>query len=317
MRQAGTLSNRDEAQRLADYLLTLGISARVDPDGDAWAVWIREEDQLPLATKELQQFLADPKAERYCQATQSAETLRKQQSREEQSRRKNMIEMRDRWDTSPSGRRPLTVLLIAACIFVAIATDAGERKDSEVLRALWFAPPPTNMFEQFTWTPIKSINEGQVWRLVTPIFIHFGPWHLLFNMLMFYSLGSLVEVRRGSVRFGFLVLVLAVAANYSQYFFPFVLHWGAGSLWFGGMSGVVYGLFGYVWMKSRFDPQAKMFVPPNTVAMLLVWLLLGWSGALEKLLGSSIANWEHTIGLIVGVAIGLVPVAWRELRKFL
>ncbi len=226
MRQAGKLSNREQGQRLADYLLTLGISAKVDPDGDSWAIWVRDEDQLPQAVKELEQFVADPDAARYRESTRTAESVRKQQAREEQARRKNMIEMRDRWDTNPVGKRPLTALLIAACVFVAIATDAGEKKDSEVLRALWFAPPPTNAVELFTWTPTKYIDEGQIWRLVTPIFVHYGPWHLVFNMYWLYGLGSLIEARRGTLRFGLLVLAVAIASNGGQYYIP---SWISGS----------------------------------------------------------------------------------------
>src|SRR5260221_7241516 len=98
MRQAGTLPTRELAQRFADHLLSQGIAAKVDADGNAWAVWIRDEDQLAQATAELQQFVADPNSIRYQQASKTAQELRKQQERTEQSRRRNMIEMRDRWD---------------------------------------------------------------------------------------------------------------------------------------------------------------------------------------------------------------------------
>ncbi len=80
------------------------------------------------------------------------------------------------------------------------------------------------------------------------------------------------------------------------------------------MSGVIYGLFGYVWMKSKFDPHAKMFIPPSTVVLLLAWLLLCWSGVLDKSIGQ-VANWAHTVGLIIGIIIGLAPVAWRRMNR--
>src|SRR5262245_10313412 len=120
MRQAGTLPTQDQAQRFADYLLTLGISAKVDADGAGWAIWVRDEDQLPDATRELQQFAAEPDSDRYRQAGQAAQSLRQQQTRVDAKRRKNWIEMRQRWDTRPAGRRPLTLVLIAACVLVAV-----------------------------------------------------------------------------------------------------------------------------------------------------------------------------------------------------
>jgi GlpG protein len=84
---------------------------------------------------------------------------------------------------------------------------------------------------------------------------------------------------------------------------------------FGGMSGVVYGLFGYLWMKSRFEPQLQMFMPPSTVVILVAWLVLGWTGALNQLVVGAIANWEHTIGLAVGVVVGYAPIMWRQLLR--
>ena len=51
---------------------------------------------------------------------------------------------------------------------------------------------------------MPSIQAGQVWRLVTPVFLHAdlgsNPLHLLFNMLMLFDLGTLVERRLGSWR---------------------------------------------------------------------------------------------------------------------
>jgi GlpG protein len=306
MRQAGSIPDHDQAQRFVDYLLTQGITAKLDQVADGWAIWVRDEDQMPQAVQELEGFVSDPDASRYRQARSSAESLRKQQHAEDKERRRNFIEMRDRWNIQAVGARPLTIALLIASILVGIATNLGEKQDSEVLWYLWFAPPTLNPFA----SPLRYIDAGQVWRLVTPIFIHKGPWHLAFNMLMLYQLGSMVEIRRGTLRFGLLVLVLAIVSNYGQYFFPYQLHWGSGSTKFGGMSGVLYGLFGYAWMKSRFEPQLRMFVHPNTVAILLIWFVVCWTGAL-----GDIANWAHATGLVSGVVIGYAPVAWRKLTR--
>jgi GlpG protein len=321
MRQAGTLSSRDLAQRLADYLLTQGISSRVEPDGEVWALWVRDEDRLPEAMRELNEFTADPQGAKYLQAGQTADALRKQQARDDQQRRKNYIEVRNRWDLRSAGRRPLTMIMIAICVLVAIVSDGGTQLDSRFMWYLWFSPLPTNAIDFFTWSPLKYIEHGQVWRLVTPIFIHFGPLHLIFNMYMFYLFGTMIESRRGTLRFAALVLAVAALSNFGQYYFPVMLHQnfprqfsdpGWSSVSFGGMSGVVYGLLGYIWMKSRFDPRSEMFIQPNTVLFLVGWLILCWTGVLDNLVGS-VANWAHAVGLVVGMAIGYVPIAWRKL----
>jgi GlpG protein len=143
-----------------------------------------------------------------------------------------------------------------------------------------------------------------VWRLVTPIFLHFGILHLLFNMYMLYDFGRLVEGRRGTLRFGLLVLVIAALSNYGQFYFMFLDRTYPS---FGGMSGVIYGLFGYAWMKSRYEPTAEIFVHPNTVVLLIIWFILCLVGVIPN-----VANWAHGVGLAVGMAIGIAPYMWRR-----
>ncbi len=131
-------------------------------------------------------------------------------------------------------------------------------------------------------------------------------------MYILVSLGGAVESARGSLRFILLVLLLAAASNTAEYF----LNWSfAEQPWFsfrqnpsfGGMSGVLYGLFGYAWMKSRFEPEAGLHMPPDTVVIMLGWFVLclfGFVGA--------IANVAHGVGLLVGVLIGYAPRLWRR-----
>src|SRR5262245_4378741 len=46
-----------------------------------------------------------------------------------------------------------------------------------------------------------QINQGQYWRFVTPIFIHIGLLHLLFNSYALYIVGPQVEKLYGGARF--------------------------------------------------------------------------------------------------------------------
>ena len=308
MRQAGILSNREQAQRLADYLLTLGINARVDADGAGWAVWIRDEDQLPQATKELNEFLADPGAARYQSAASTAAALRQQKDREDRERRKNFIEVSHRWQVAAGGRRPATIVLIGVSVLITLATNFAKDR-TPFLNAMWFQPPPRTELELREWTPTGDIDRGEIWRLVTPIFIHMSPLHLFFDMYVFYLFGSMIETRRGTLKFVLLVLALAATSNYGQSFFEFQTA-RMPTAPFGGMSGVAYGLFGYLWMKTRFDPTLQLFLPPNIIIWLLGWYVLCWTGIFGP-----VANWAHTVGLVVGVVIGYAPVAWRQMQR--
>ena len=89
-----------------------------------------------------------------------------------------------------------------------------------------------------------ELKQGEIWRPVTPIFMHFGIIHILFNMMWLKELGTMIEFKNGSLKMLLMVLIIAVVSNVGQDYYK--------GPYFGGMSGVVYGLFGYIWMKSRY-----------------------------------------------------------------
>lgn len=176
----------------------------------------------------------------------------------------------------------VTIALIAACSLVALLSGLGASQ--AVLQNLYIASPGSHGFE--------DIANGQAWRLVTPIFIHFGILHIVFNLMWIWDLGRMMEAIKGAVFYGVFVLLVGIASNVMQYGFT-------QSPYFGGMSGVIYGLLGYVWMQSRYRPGQGFELHKNTVVVMLVWYVLCWTGMLGP-----IANWAHTGGLLMGVAAG-------------
>lgn len=177
-------------------------------------------------------------------------------------------------------RLSLTVALIAICVIVALISKLGAVR-APLLPLL------------FTYTGGgEEILSGEIWRLITPIFIHFGALHLLFNMMWLWDLGNLLEGRRGLWFFGGFVLLVGIASNIAQ-------HLLGGPSFFGGMSGVVYGLLGYIWMQGRYNPRFGYMLHKHIVIMMLIWFVLCWTGLLGP-----IANWAHTGGLIIGVVWG-------------
>ncbi len=193
-------------------------------------------------------------------------------------------------------------------------TEGQDVTTSPVEQALVIAPFEEDKREdKIRWDYLNDILRGEVWRLVTPIFLHFGLVHLLFNMTMLWQLGATVEARRGMWRYLAFVLACAVASNLAQYAVGGT-HWENGPLihsspLFGGMSGVLYGLFGYIWMKSRYEPALGLSLSPQLVVWMIVWLFVCITGVVGP-----VANFAHFAGLIVGVIIGVAPHLWRQVR---
>jgi GlpG protein len=127
---------------------------------------------------------------------------------------------------------------------------------------------------------------------VTPIFVHFGVLHILFNMLWLKDLGGMIENRQSPRTLAVLVAAIAVASNVGQFI--------ASGPVFGGMSGVVYGLLGYAWLRGKYDPASGLYVHRQTVVMMVIWFFVCLTGIV-----GNIANTAHGVGFAVGLVWGL------------
>jgi GlpG protein len=297
MRQIGTLENETSARRFTAYLLTQGIDAHADQGMDQWQIWVRDEDQRDRGREELQQFVENPSDERYRKAESAAEALVRQRTQQHAKARRNVVEMRGRWRRAGAGvrggRPPVVFALVLLSVAVTILTwfgnSAPRSLGAGIYNQLSFANRAAYLESEDAFV---SIKQGQIWRAVTPIFLHLAPMHILFNMLMFYYLGRQVEFIRGPVVLGILILVLALVSNVAQAAV-------VGPL-FGGMSGVVYGLFGYIWMQQRMRPESGFHLEPSTILIIMIWFVLCW---VEVIPG--IANYAHGGGLAAGMIIGV------------
>jgi membrane associated rhomboid family serine protease len=184
---------------------------------------------------------------------------------------------------APRNRFPVvTVTLIVTSVAVSLLSNFGNT--ASVVVPLLISEPGTALF--------ANVANGEVWRLATPMLVHFGPLHILFNMMWLWDLGRLLELVRGSLFLAIFVAVTGIASNLAQYLIT-------QQPVFGGMSGVVYALLGYVWMQGKHNPRFGFEMHKATVIMMLAWYVVCWTG-----LVGPIANWAHTAGLLLGVAWG-------------
>lgn len=309
MRHIGTLPTQAEATKFADFLLTEDIRINADADGDEWAIWVFDEDKVPQAKEELEAFRENPSAEKYAAASSKAAALREKEIREHKAAKKRVVRSTDRWNQSFLQRCPVTVTLIALSCAAVVATtypdnplDFGDKIEPG---RTWLSFSPIWESNGNVYTPIhkySALLHGEVWRLFTPMFLHFHIFHLLFNMLWLKDLGGVIETRRGKWKFFGLVLLISGISNLGQGIMS-----GPN---FGGMSGVVFGLFGYIWMQARYVPNSGFFMPPNLVVLMLLWLVICFTGAFGP-----IANTAHTLGLLTGMIAGYAPKIWRDMTR--
>lgn len=154
--------------------------------------------------------------------------------------------------------------------------------------------------------PLVDVKKGQVWRLVTPMFLHFGILHLAFNMMWLWQFGVVLEIRFRSLKFLALVLAVAALSDLAQGF------WSGAN--FGGMSGVNYGLFGFILLRSKLHPAPEFSMNSQTVAWMLIWLVVCFTGTVGP-----VANAAHLVGFLSGAAIGagnaIQAGGWQVLRR--
>ncbi|KAB2654357.1 MAG: rhomboid family intramembrane serine protease [Verrucomicrobia bacterium] len=289
MRSIGHLPDGDQARLFADFLASRGIRNQIEPDaGTGWIVWIADEDQIAPAQVWLESFRADPASAEFRGAPAIAAKAREAEARERADYQRRV---RTRKSLFPSfggyGIGFLTYSLILLCIVSSVANRLGG--DHEALRWMLLADPANA-----DGTFLPEVRRGEFWRLIAPCFVHFGPMHLLFNLMWLHQLGCMIEARQGVLRLALLVVIGGVLPMVAQYATN-------GPGYVGGMSGLVYALAGYVWMRGKYHPASGLFLDRQSVQWMLAWLVICFTGLLGP-----IANTAHVAGLVIGVVWGRV-----------
>ena len=337
MRQIGKLTDEESAKRLVAFLLTKGIKSLADVHDGHWEIWIKEEDDVDSSRAIFDDFIAHPDNKKYADAVVKAQMIAEEELQRQLKNRDNVVDVRGRWAKPHNRRKPLVMTLMIISVAVFVLTngwefDGGrEGEKTVVMKSLLFVDPDevgaaiddyvNNRAKTSESSPVElrnqaidslevkltNIKEGQLWRLFTSIFIHFGIIHILFNMVWLNILGGQVESVYGTTRFGFFVLGSAIFTVTLQSLMP--MAWGGtpAVTICGGMSGVNYAIAGFVWMKMIFDPSKGLFLSPVNQFILIVWMLMGFFN--ESL---SMANWAHGGGFVFGLVVGYVPSRFKN-----
>lgn len=259
---------------LDEQLSRADIPTVVRDEGSARAIWLVSEQDLPRAQAVLARFV------------QAAQAHAAAQSGARPARKTFWQHVTD---------SPVTSGVLAAATLVALYTALGDNR--EHVEQLTIARMPR--VGSTHWSPWDDLRGGQVWRLFTPVLLHFHPLHLLFNAFWMRDLGAPSERLQGPLNYSLFLLWSALISNLAQLIFGHSPN-------FGGLSGVVYALVGYLWLRGSADPNSGFALSRGFLVFFLVSLVLGFTGLLDGLLGGGIANWCHLGGFAAGAVYGYI-----------
>ena len=308
-----------------------------EPDGP-WNLWVRDEVDVDEAKAAYAEFAKSPKLAKFdvplaklpspsnpdFASARHSDSQRKRDRmrsarRQAASRELNQLNM----PVSDARQQsiPVVIGIIAISVVMSLATNFSNpvgnrpipgarvsesigqkvyRLSSFVDRELYYAEGEDSY---------ASVRKGEAWRFITPMFLHGDQFHLAFNMLWMYFLGSVIEKLHGSLFFAVLVTLTQLGGMALQVglpaedWVPQALH---GSPFVVGASGAVYGLFGFLLVRPWVDDRYPISLVPINVVLMFAMLI---AGVVEIV--PNVANGAHLGGLIAGMVLGAIPFFGR------
>ena len=163
---------------------------------------------------------------------------------------------------------------------------------------------PEHAKEIWATPKFTSLKKGQIYRVITPIFLHGSILHILFNMLWLYVLGRCLEPQMGALRYLLFMGVTALVANTVEYLMTGPM--------FLGYSGVLSAMVGYVWVRQKFAPH-EWYPIDRAILLFFMAFILGFFAiqiVLFILQYLRITAWDlglgnaaHITGLLMGMVL--------------
>lgn len=302
MRKIGTLENLEKADLFRWYLVSQRIETKVEEIEEASLdVWIFHDRDLKKARDLYEQFQTAVDLSTFKKAAEAVRrTLPSPPIDIRDFQKKSKKQVRRHPQVSQIHiQATLGLISLSILFFMMHFLD----KDRWLMRHLMISED--FLASSFGIKSFREITSGQIWRLYTPIFIHSDFFHIAFNMLWLYQFGRMIEDAIGGLRLLLLTLVIAVPSNLVFYLIS--------GPYFGGMSGVVYGLFFFMWAHERYSLNSPFRLDPYLAKFFVIYYVLCW---ILTAIGMHVANSIHGVGAFAGAATAyIVTGAWRQLKK--
>jgi GlpG protein len=282
MIEAVSLDVDADLRDFSGFLTAQGIPHRITEESGRQVVWVQSQEIAAVVREALQQWQQRPELQEAM-----AQARADQQSRGVDGASLSWQLLRHFFSA------PVCSSLLLLCLLVAVISSLGS--NTQPVQSLFYPLLDSSGF----WALLADIDSpSTLLRTLTPMLLHFGELHLIFNMLWLLYFGRQLEPIHPVWLFLLLVLLLAFVSNTVQYL---SIHFNN----FGGMSGVVYGLVGYTWVVHNFMPRSRLMLNNTMFIFFVIALIL-----MEVFAGSYIATAAHIGGLLGGLLLGGAVVAW-------
>ena len=173
-----------------------------------------------------------------------------------------------------------TIIIINIVVFV-ICEILGSTLDTQF------------MLEHGAMYP-ENINKGEIYRLLTSSFLHFGFMHILNNMFVLGASGTILEEAIGHVKFFILYIISGIGGSLLSYVMMIKSGQYAVSA---GASGAIFGIVaGLLWVVIKNNGRYKTLTKKGVLFMIILIVYLG-------ITTEGTDNWGHIGGLISGFII--------------
>lgn len=187
----------------------------------------------------------------------------------------------------------LTIMVANIAVF-ALEITSGAFADPKALIEAGITGAGVSIIEAGALVREHVLN-GEWWRMVTAMFLHGGPDHLIGNMIALFIVGMACEHGFGFWRTLFVYLGSGLAGS--------ALSMAAGPGPSVGASGAIFGVLGAV-VVMLYRHQDRFYVRDKRIGFVLaIWA--GWQ-LLTGFVTPFIDNFAHLGGLLGGAALALV-----------
>lgn len=270
------MKHHNIALLFCNFLISQKIPAKVQPEGNGFIIYC-DIEQKDKAKAIFEDFIKNPHHPQYQQAAW------------------NNGVVADIKDNSPSilvqfkkqflrhaGIVTLSIFAVCWVFFLLSLLGFNNTIFNEV-----------SFFHQLTMSNLIE----QPYRLIGPAFFHFSWLHIVFNTMWWWQIGGQIERTLGKGSLINLFVISAVISNLGQFLVS-----GPN---FGGLSGVVYALFGYIWWYGWLAPEKGLTISKPIIGFLMFFMLLGFADVLPV----NMANTAHLLGLVSGCGL-----AWFKIK---